>query len=77
MEEFLVTHEERGYQLQYVAHIDIDNDGNQDTVYLSESATSKLFVVLNKDETDLDYDKTERAQGHPSRKIQGLGIQEF
>lgn len=70
---FLVTHEERGHQLQYVARIDIDNDGSQDTVYLSESATSKLFVVLSKDETDLDYEKTEFAQGHPSRKMQGLG----
>ena len=72
-ESYLVTHEKRGNQWQYLASFDINNDGESDTIYLSESATSKLFVVLNHDQTDLDYEKTERAQGHPPRKVMGLG----
>lgn len=72
-ESYLVSREEQGTTHQYLARFDIDNDGQSDTVYLDHLGNRSLFVVLYKDQTDLDYDKTERAQGHPPRKSTGLG----
>ena len=72
-ESYLVSGEKRGTQSQYLARFDIDNDGQVETIYLDQAAHMSLFVVLNKDQADFDYDMTERAQGHPPRKAMGLG----
>lgn len=71
-DSYLVSREEQGSNEQFLARFDIDNDGQPDTVYL-DHMNRALFVVLNNDQIDLDYDKTERAQGHPPRKTLGLG----
>lgn len=59
-----------------LTRLDIDNDGTVDNVYVDQPAPpyGRLLLVLNADQTDLDYEKTKLVMVHPSRKEQGLGI---
>lgn len=64
----------RGQFGDKIGLVDIDNDGNPDTIYLDQRVeVGALLLVLNTDRSDLDYDKTKFVMQHPSRKEQGLG----
>lgn len=60
-----------------IAQVDIDNDGAFEPVYLdSMYAHPTLLLVLKKDYSDIDYDKTKLVMMHPSRKDLALGYSE-
>lgn len=57
----------------FIAEIDIDNDGTPEPVYLDQMySTPTLLLVLLRDYSDIDYEKTKLVQIHLSRKELGL-----
>jgi hypothetical protein len=57
----------------YTPRIDVDNDGEAETVFFARTQTSATLLVLTDDAGDVDVEKTERLLKHPSRKQGGWG----
>jgi hypothetical protein len=55
----------------HVAHFDLNNDGETDSVFYRFSAGGSTLLVLTADGTEIDVVRTERILKHPSRANAG------